>query len=516
MSDLHILITNDDGIRAAGLLALRRALLPLGEVSVIAPDRNRSGTARSITMRKPLTVEEVELPGGGRGYATDGTPVDCVRMGALGLLERPPDLIVSGINLGGNLGDDITYSGTVAAAFEGIMLDTPAIAVSADDYHEGYDLTVPARVAAHLVRQLLEHGFPPGVLLNVNCPDVSWEDLRGVRVTTLGRRIYGDKVQLDGEAGGRRRYFIYGDDISYHEEEGTDFDAVAQGYVSVTPLHFELTSHRTIAALAGWTLDPREAEGAPAGPADGASERKVGAADKEAKGRQPLAKKPQAVIFDLDGTLFDSVELIVASFAHAVRDVLGLELPREQLIANVGKPLREQMNLLDADQAEDLLHSYREFNHREHDRMTRLFPGAEELLEDLVQEGVKLGLVTSKSRATTQMAFRLTNIEPYFSVTVCAEDTVRNKPDPEPLLYALERLRVAPEEAVYVGDSPFDVRAARAAGIPSVGVGWGVFDPHVVAAEGPDRMVNTMDELRHVLKMESAGVAAPPGESESE
>ncbi len=224
----------------------------MGDVQVVAPDQNRSGAARSITMHAPLWVEEVALPDGSLAYSTDGTPVDCVRMAALGLLDRAPDLIVSGINLGENLGDDITYSGTVAAAFEGIMLDIPAIAMSAQRYHPGYDLTVPARFARRLVELVLEKGFPAKTLLNVNVPDRPWDDLAGTRLTTLGRRIYGDKVEHRGTSGNRRQYHIYNDDLGFHHAPGTDFEAVSAGYVSVTPLQFDLMSHEALDRLRSW------------------------------------------------------------------------------------------------------------------------------------------------------------------------------------------------------------------------------------------------------------------------
>jgi 5'-nucleotidase len=247
-----IVLTNDDGVHSPGLVALKSALDAVGEVRVVAPDQNRSGAARSITMHSHLWVEEVELPDGSVAYSTDGTPVDCVRMAALGLLDRTPDLIVSGINLGENLGDDITYSGTVAAALEGIMLEIPAIAVSAEGYHPGYDLSVPARVARLLVVAALERGFPAKTLLNVNCPDRSWEALQGLRLTTLGKRIYGDKVEYRETKGNRRCYHIYNDDLSYQREPGSDFEAVAEGFVAVTPLHFDLMSHEALDALSDW------------------------------------------------------------------------------------------------------------------------------------------------------------------------------------------------------------------------------------------------------------------------
>ncbi|GAB4264061.1 MAG: hypothetical protein Kow00122_19750 [Thermoleophilia bacterium] len=509
----RILLTNDDGIQAPGLLALKRALDPLGQVSVVAPDGNRSGAARSITMRAPLWVEEVDLPGGGHGYATDGTPVDCVRLAALGFLDQPPDLIVSGINHGGNLGDDITYSGTVAAAFEGIMLEIPAIAVSADGYHEGYDLSVPARVAARLVELALQHGFPGGTLLNVNCPDLPWDALRGVRLTTLGKRIYGDRVQLREDQGRRRRYFIYGDELSYHLEAGTDFEALADGFVSVTPVHFELTAHAALEQLSSWDFGvggqaDRGAAGsgtppgAEAGGLAGVSAPSGGNRACTGIGADPLLPPPAAVLFDLDGTVVDSVELIVQSFQYAVRKVLGTELPRDEIIRNVGRPLREQMLVVDEDLADDLVVAFREFNHREHERMLRLFPGMAELLLGLRAQGVRLGLVTSKSRMTTEMAFALTGIEPLFAAVVTADDTSRHKPLPEPLLHCLEQLGAGPEGAVCVGDSPWDLQAARAAGMRSVAVTWGVFPESTLCAESPDRLARTVEELRVVLGLE--------------
>lgn len=258
-----IVVTNDDGIDSPALLPLKDALSSLGEVRIVVPDQNRSGAARSITMHTGLWVEEVELEDGTIALATDGTPVDCVRMAALGLLDREPDLIVAGVNLGENLGDDITYSGTVAAAFEGIMLDTPAIALSAYQYHSGYDFSVPARFAAKLVKMINERGFPEKTLLNVNVPDRKWEDLAGAKMTALGRRIYGDRVEYRETLGNRRHFHIYNDELSYHREPGTDFEAVAAGFVSITPIHFDLTSRGAIERLRCWESEfgPGDLEG---------------------------------------------------------------------------------------------------------------------------------------------------------------------------------------------------------------------------------------------------------------
>jgi 5'/3'-nucleotidase len=259
---MKVLLTNDDGIHAEGLTAMRRALAdaPGIELSVIAPDSNRSATARSITTRHPLWVEEVTFEDGSAGFATDGTPVDCVRFATLGLVESEPDLIVSGINHGTNLGDDITYSGTVAAAFEGLVLGIPAIAVSQQaiggemDFRAGrqYEFEHAAAFTARLVEELEHVPMPADTLLNVNVP---WEKPTGARSCRLGKRIYRDRLKLMDEEGGRRRYWIYGHDASFHEEEGTDFEAMGDGAIAVTPVHFDLTDTAGVEALSGFDLD---------------------------------------------------------------------------------------------------------------------------------------------------------------------------------------------------------------------------------------------------------------------
>jgi 5'-nucleotidase len=254
---MRVLLTNDDGIGAAGLHALRRALADLGDVEthVIAPDSNRSATARSITTRSPLSVQEVELGDGSIAYATDGTPVDCVRFADLGLVGDRPDLIVSGINHGSNLGDDITYSGTVAAALEGIVLGTPAIAISQQSSARemgflpgrGFDFAVSARFGAELVRLVAEEPLPAETLLNVNCPAGKPQ---GIEVTRLGKRLYNDELKLVDEDGdGRRRYQIYGFEPSFEDEPGTDLSAVARGRISLTPVHFDLTDRQGLGLL---------------------------------------------------------------------------------------------------------------------------------------------------------------------------------------------------------------------------------------------------------------------------
>jgi 5'-nucleotidase len=250
---MRVLLTNDDGITATGLNAMRRALLELPDVDleVIAPDSNRSATGRAVTLRDPLWVEEVEFGDGTSGFATDGTPVDCVRFATLGLIEEPPELIVSGINHGHNLGDDITYSGTVAAALEGIVLGVPAIAVSLAG--RNHDFEPLARFVARVVDELDDVPMPAGTLLNVNGPP---GDPKGACACRLGKRVYNDKLELIEEGdGGRRRYHLYGDEPSYEHEPGTDFAAIDDGLIAVTPIHFDLTDEAGVAELAGFDLE---------------------------------------------------------------------------------------------------------------------------------------------------------------------------------------------------------------------------------------------------------------------
>jgi 5'-nucleotidase len=254
---MKVLLTNDDGINADGLQALRRALLALDDVelAVIAPDGNRSAMARSITTRRPLWVQEVDFGDGTHGYATDGTPVDCVRFAKLGLIEGfEADVIVSGINHGSNLGDDITYSGTVAAALEGVLLGLPAIAVSQQsaarelDFRHGreFDFEPAARFTADVVDQLDDVPLREGTLLNINVPAGEPD---GVDIVRLGKRIYRDELKLSEEQEHRRRYWIYGDAPTHADEAGTDLASVAAGRIAVTPLHFDLTDTEGMDAL---------------------------------------------------------------------------------------------------------------------------------------------------------------------------------------------------------------------------------------------------------------------------
>src|ERR687891_660112 len=264
---MRIVLTNDDGIDAVGLLAARRALQEVGEVLTVAPDQNRSGVGRSITFGTPLHVEEREMADGGIGYACTGTPVDCVRLVALGLMDFEPDIVVSGINHGENLGDDITYSGTVAGAMEGIVIGVPGIAVSLSinrPWHETVQETIPlddslhfdaaADFTARLVKVAFK-GLPPGRILNVNAPNLPKERLRGARVTRLGRRFYKDELIEVRDESGRVGYDIYNNPPGHHDEEGTDFAAIGNREISVTPVHLELTDDATLEELSSWGVE---------------------------------------------------------------------------------------------------------------------------------------------------------------------------------------------------------------------------------------------------------------------
>jgi 5'-nucleotidase len=257
---MRIVLTNDDGIDAAGLLAIRKALEKVGEVLTVAPDRNRSGVGRAISIGNPLHVEEREMTDGGIGYACTGTPVDCVRLVALGLMDFEPDIVVSGINHGENLGDDITYSGTAAAAFEGIVVGVPGIAVSLAverPWHDHDEVELHFEPVAEFAARLAQTSvkrLPPGRILTVNAPNLPQAELKGARVTKLGRRFYTDELIEVRNAEGRLGYDIYNNPPGRHEEEGTDFAAVENGEISVTPVHLKLTDEAGLEEIESWDI----------------------------------------------------------------------------------------------------------------------------------------------------------------------------------------------------------------------------------------------------------------------
>jgi 5'-nucleotidase len=258
---VRILLTNDDGIDAGGLHVLAAALRPLGDVTVAAPATNQTGVSRAITLSPTIVVDEVDMPDGGRGFAVAGTPSDCVRFAVLGLPERP-DIVVSGSNRGVNLGDDVSYSGTVAAALEGVFLGLPAIAVSQqarggiEDWYDDarFDYAPTCAVVAQLAQRVFDDGLPDGTMLNVNGPGRDDGPL-GVRLTRLGRRIYGTAVTHDVDEAGRRHYRLYDQPPRHHDESGTDLAAVDAGYVSVSPLRLRLDDASAHEQLASWRIE---------------------------------------------------------------------------------------------------------------------------------------------------------------------------------------------------------------------------------------------------------------------
>jgi 5'-nucleotidase len=239
-----ILVSNDDGIRAAGIRALEAVLAPLGEVWVVAPDREQSAASHSLSLYRPLRVETID----DRHFAVDGTPTDAVNLAINGIMKRKPDLVVSGINHGGNLGDDVTYSGTVSAAMEGTLLGVPSIAVSLVA-RESHDFGPAADFTARLARAVRERGMPRDTLLNVNVPGLPAAELRGYRITRQGKRRYGDAIVEHLDPRGRKYYWIGGEDLGFIAAEGTDCTTVADGFISVTPLHLDLTNYASIAAV---------------------------------------------------------------------------------------------------------------------------------------------------------------------------------------------------------------------------------------------------------------------------
>ncbi len=239
-----ILVTNDDGIHAAGLAALAAALASVGDVYVVAPDREQSAVGHALTLHRPLRVDRL----GERRFAVNGTPSDCVNLGVLGVLPEPPVLVVAGVNHGSNLGDDVTYSGTVSAAMEGTLLGVPSMAVSqVDGEADGFESA--GRIAELVAARVLVEGLPAKTLLNVNVPR---GEVRGVRMTRLGHRVYREKVVQEVDPRGRPYYWIGAGPPEWREDEASDIAAVHAGWASVTPLHLDLTHFGALGRMAEW------------------------------------------------------------------------------------------------------------------------------------------------------------------------------------------------------------------------------------------------------------------------
>jgi 5'-nucleotidase len=252
---MDILVTNDDGIQAAGLHALADAVRTLGDVTIIAPDREQSATSHSLTLHRPLRINRLR----DGVLSVDGTPTDCVLLGVHGFLKRRPGLVISGINHGPNMGEDVSYSGTVSAATEGTFLGIPSIAVSLANWSP-QDFEPAKAIVRHLVRSIFAKGAPPRLCLNVNIPPVPRAEIKGLRVTRLGRRVYHDVIVEKRDPRGKLYYWIGGEDVTWELDETSDWHAVQHGYVSLTPLSLELTDYRAMVDLEGMGLTLNESD----------------------------------------------------------------------------------------------------------------------------------------------------------------------------------------------------------------------------------------------------------------
>lgn len=254
---MKILITNDDGIHAEGIKVLRKALKDLGEVVVVvAPDREQSATGHSITMQRPIMAKEVFFADGLKSWSVDGTPSDCVKLAFDALLDFKPDLVVSGINAGANLGTDVLYSGTVSAAIEGFIYGVPSIAVSVVP-HENPNFQGAAEITRRLIKEIQSHqSLPAATLFNVNFPDATLEEVTGVTITKLGIRRYKDIFDRRVDPRGRVYYWLAGEIIDDDEDDpDTDTAAINRKEVSVTPLQFDLTNHQILRQIKDWQLN---------------------------------------------------------------------------------------------------------------------------------------------------------------------------------------------------------------------------------------------------------------------
>ncbi len=248
----RILVTNDDGIETRGLLALKQALESMGDIYVLAPETNQSAVGHSMTFMRPLRVRERVLDDGSAGWSVDGSPTDAVGVAFLGYFGVGFDLVASGINYGANLGDDVTYSGTVGAAMEAVLSGCPALAISQVLDEGEPDFELAGQVAALVARNILEHGLGPGELLNVNVPAVRPEACRGIELTHMGKRVYQDQLIERLDPRGVPYYWFGGPPPTGLAEPGTDFHAVEAGRVAVTPIHLDLTARRLLERIGAW------------------------------------------------------------------------------------------------------------------------------------------------------------------------------------------------------------------------------------------------------------------------
>ncbi len=256
MSEIkHILVTNDDGVAAPGLLALAQEMRKIASVTILAPDRNWSGSGHVKTLDRPLRIKEFVLADGTLALSSDGAPSDCVALALLGYFEEKIDLVVSGVNPVANLGHDVTYSGTVTAAMEAIIWEVPGIAFSLgtnESHRQPLDYSVSSAIARQIVENTARHKLQPGMLLNVNIPYLPLDQIKGTRITRQGLRVYRDRLDRRVDPRGREYFWIGGDAPTGIPEEGTDVGAVSAGYVSITPLQLDLTMYSAIPTLGDW------------------------------------------------------------------------------------------------------------------------------------------------------------------------------------------------------------------------------------------------------------------------
>ncbi|MEM8890898.1 MAG: 5'/3'-nucleotidase SurE [Bacteroidota bacterium] len=251
----HILISNDDGILAPGILNLAEVASELGDISIVAPDSAQSGMGHAITIGRPLRVYKEELPGGLEGYAINGTPADCVKLATGVLLDRAPDLIISGINHGANTSVSTIYSGTLSAAREGAIQEIPSIGFSLCNFQHEADMSAAKAIAKIVIREALEQQMPAGQCLNVNIPDLPLDKLKGIKITRQAEGRWTEGFDERVDPFGRKYYWMTGEFVLTDKNNGTDIHAIEDGYVSVTPINRDMTRHQDLPSLSEWTLE---------------------------------------------------------------------------------------------------------------------------------------------------------------------------------------------------------------------------------------------------------------------
>ena len=250
----NILITNDDGIHAPGIYALWEAMKELGEVTVVAPDTEKSAVGHAITLSNPIRIQKIERHGGFTGYAVNGTPADCVKIAVRSLLKDKPDIVVSGINSGANVGNNIIYSGTVSAATEGVFYNIPSVAISLDSIYGG-DFNPSKTISKYVVNTVVKKGLPKGTLLNINIPNVPETQLKGIKITRQGDVFFRDWFEKREDPRGRIYYWMSGEVVTPNSNSEMDSSALKSDYISITPIHYDLTNHGYLDELKKWKFE---------------------------------------------------------------------------------------------------------------------------------------------------------------------------------------------------------------------------------------------------------------------